>query len=197
MIRGNMFKALLIVLILSANILFAQNGKFRKNLEQQFQGNEIFNSLKERENEILMFLKDNLPKKYDKIIKLRDDKPKAYRMMMIKLNQRYSAFMIMRENNSDGYKLELERLKLEDDVEDAVTQIKKSESKSDKEEYKKQLRKLVEKEFDIKTQIVKNEIIFFERRLNESKEKIQGRDEKRDKIIDLRIDQLLDGNLEW
>ncbi len=170
---------------------YAQKPRFKQQLNQ----NEL---TQEREEEVLQYVSQAYPHKYENLIQLRSRRPVLYRQALLRAYKEMQFAERLREENPEQYEnLKLER-ELESQSQTLAEQYKTAETEAEKKAIEEKLRSVLIQTFEVRQANRQFEIDKLESRLQELKEKNEERQQNKNRIIQLRIDELLGlGELKW
>ena len=162
----------------------------------QGNGQRMRNRVIQAAEQTLEFIKIELPENHRKLLQLRQENRRKFRRVMTGLTRRYAVVQKLREKNSESYEFAVINFKLEIQIWD-IKETYKNASESEKSELTIKMRSLLEQAFEMKTKIAGIEITKLEEKLKESKRKLDKQLENKDKAIELRLDQLLNEDIQW
>lgn len=177
---------LLMIITLTMSVMFSQG---RQNQQRQ--------NAKELIQKTIQFLEVNMPDKAKSLNELKAKNPKRYRRVLTNLAKRYRIIEKLKSSNSDSYQFAIENYKNEITIQELKEDYKESDSEEEKSKIKENIKRLLIKSFDAKMKITENELERMEEKLKESKLKLENQMKNKDKAIELRLEQMLNEDIQW
>lgn len=187
---------IILSILISISLLPAQNNRFAKANKRQNQ-NQIMKQARQQANNTLEFIRIEIPEAYDKLEKLKTTHIKMYRRIVVRLSKRYRVIEKLRDTDSDSYEAAINNFKLEIKIQLLKNEYNKSSDSKEQEKLKAEIEILLRQSFDAKMEITANEIKRLESKLIEGKKKLEKRLKNKDKAIKLRLEQMLNEDIQW
>lgn len=148
-------------------------------------------------NEVIKFAKEFMPELAEDLAKMKEENPERYRNVIRENYIKMQHLREMKKRNPEQFERVIQEQKMEREARNLAEKYRQSKDDKEKEAVKKELRKLLEKIFDLKELDKQEEVKRVEEQLNKLKEKVNKRKSERDKIIDDRLKQLTGEKEEW
>jgi hypothetical protein len=144
----------------------------------------------EQEAELLAALKEKLPYKYERLVKLREERPRAYRWALRGAWRSYQRWKDLPP--------EVQEAAITEQAERITSMrilhaIRDEEDPEKKARYKEQLKESVQRQFDAEETRQKHQLQVLKERILRLEEELKRRTEDRDKIIDEQVERYLKG----
>ena len=182
--------------ILMVMSLICQSQTFGQNRPAPRQGRDLPPAM---EREVLQVFQDMRPEEYSRIIRLKESEPKVYRQELRDLAEKHQRILLIKKQDPEQYRhlvaeqhLNARTLQLAGDIQALQDGFAKQEKLA---ELKTMLYDLFEqRQFNRKQEIAR-----LEEKLQELKASDQQREEKKDEIVQKRLNELLNQqeDLEW
>jgi hypothetical protein len=150
--------------------------------------------------EFRQFLREHYPSYVKKLKYAQKHNNRAFRRMYRKALQRYMQILRLRKLNKNDYEKAIDILKEEEKLENLISEYKGLRKSEEKEKIKVRIEENLEKIFNLKEEIYKNEVFRIEEKLEKAKNRILKREQNKEKIIKSRLNKILqesDSDLEW
>jgi len=145
----------------------------------------------EKEEELLANIKKRSPEMYERLVKLRQESPDRYRMMLLAASRRYRKFLGMPAGVREQAQIEHEaRMK----VYRALRAIRETKDAAKLSDLRDELRQAVAEHFDAEQKGREKRLAFLEEQIKRLREDLKNRLENRDKVISERVERWLQGS---
>jgi len=142
----------------------------------------------EQETELLEFLKERRPSRYEEIIKLSNEDPRRYRFVTAHMWQWYQQWKHMSSEAQDAAIVEHD-LRVETYL--ALSRWHDETDPQQKEKLKGELRTTLERHFEAEQKLRQVQLAELEQRIEDVRQEIQQREQDRTKIVDERLNRML------
>ena len=152
------------------------------------------------EEDILEFLEENLPHLVPHLKELREEDPEAHRHELREIRHHLEAYERTREEAPEIAEAMLRAHRLEAESWELARSLTGIEDAEAREKRVDELRSLLEQIFDLRMKQPEMELRHLEDEVRKIREMVQRRHEARDRIIDRRLENLIDEadeDLEW
>jgi hypothetical protein len=145
----------------------------------------------EQEAELLAALEEKLPDQHERLVKLREERPRAYRWALRAAWRSYQRWKdLPPEVQEAAITEQAEQIK----IMRILHAIRDEEDPEKKARYKEQLKESVQRQFDAAEKRQKHHLQVLKERILRLEEELKRRTEDRDKIIDQRVERYLKGS---
>ena len=150
------------------------------------------------EEEMLNFMRDNLPQRYRRMNELRQHKPQRFSQELEREMPRFRQLRLAQGAEPEEYQWQIKIFRQEDECRDLKEAYQQADAAL-KPQKKEALRENLSMLFDLKYEHQRQRMKTIERKLAELKENLEKRAQNRQKLIEKRLEQLLDEteNLDW
>lgn len=151
----------------------------------------------QKERAILNYLKEKNPKAHQRVLRLKQNNKRRYRRMIVKIAMRHRKIMNLKRLDETDRSLVDSKFRLENDVALRVAELKDVRKESEKTKLKSEIRRQLEKIFELKNKFALRTIEKLEAKIKANREKIQKREVKKSEIIERRLEELTEDDLDW
>ncbi len=137
------------------------------------------------------FVETNFPEQAKQLSRWEQSNPERFRRRFRQMMPRLSHLMEEMENDPEIGKLGIEEIQIEFDIRRTAQKFLEAESAEDGQALRKQMTRLVSKQFDIRQERSKLQIAQLEKRLDRLEDRLAYQLEKRDRIIEHEVDERL------
>ncbi|MFO8013219.1 MAG: hypothetical protein R6X20_07930 [Phycisphaerae bacterium] len=148
----------------------------------------------EQVDEILAFVKEKMPWRYERLKAWQEEKPEFFRRMCRRLRFEIGQLKRLKKDNPEAYEAALEEHRLRARAAELAARARKAESEEAREKTKAELRGVLERLFDAERRAREAQIHELEERIAHLRRQLAERAEKRDRIIDWLLERLMAGN---
>jgi hypothetical protein len=150
----------------------------------------------EQIEEILAFVKEKMPWRYEHLKKWQEEKPEFFRRMCRRLRFEIGQLKRLEKDNPKAYEAALEEHRLRARAAELAARARNAESEDAREKTKAELRGVLERLFDAEGKAREAQIHELEERIAHLRRQLAERAEKRDRIIDWLVERMLSGRHE-
>jgi DNA repair exonuclease SbcCD ATPase subunit len=137
--------------------------------------------------EVMAFLKNNLPELHERMERLRETNKRRFHMMMRRMWPRMRDLMNLPQEVRQAH-IRDSQLKIK--VFRAARNLQEADTTEQKNKYRKQLQKLLAEQFDVEQKVRQYRLKQLEEQLDHLKKNLEQREKDRDKIIADRLKRL-------
>jgi polyhydroxyalkanoate synthesis regulator phasin len=145
----------------------------------------------EQIEEILAFVKEKMPWRYDNLTKWQEEKPEFFRRMCRRLRFEIGQLKRLKKENPKAYEAALEEHRLRARAAELAARARQAESDEAREKTKAELRGVLERLFDAEGKAREAQIHELEERIAHLRRQLAERAEKRDRIIDWLLNWMM------
>lgn len=140
----------------------------------------------------LRFMREHFPHWYEEMKFLKEEEPEEYEEHLQDFAWFMQEYQELLEEEPAFAKLMLEAEIADHDLDVAVEEYHESESRAARKRAEEKIAELVERIFDLETELQKHEIEYLEREIQELRELLKRREANRERIIRDEIDEALE-----
>ncbi len=145
----------------------------------------------EMERAVLKYVRTRYPDHLEKFKRMKLADPGQYEKEIKEIWQRTEELKILQKEHPELYGLEIRQEKLEDKTHLLARTYQTAKNEKEKGEIRRQLEKVVSEQFDAREEIKEYEVKQMEAELQEVKGKLRKRKANKNKIVEQRVNQLL------
>lgn len=150
----------------------------------------------EQIEEIMNVLRENFPTMYERLDKVRQDRPEDFERTL----HRFAPFaMQVLHADPQMKRLLVQDWKMEQEIRDLERSYRSADDGTTKQKIKQQLKKTLDRQFDVRLEKHRLMIEGLERRLKESRETLAQRTARKQELVDRRLSELTerDDSMQW
>ena len=147
----------------------------------------------EQVEEILAFVKEKMPWRYERLKTLQEEDPDAFRRTCWRLRFEIGQLQRLKKDNPDAYEAALEEHRLRARADALAEQARRAESDAAREKAVAELRGVLYRLFDAEGKAREAQIRQFEERIRHLREQLAQRARQRDRIVDWLLERMLSG----
>lgn len=147
---------------------------------------------------VVTYLQINFPKLYVDLRSLQESGNRRQTAWVLRrLRKMHQQYTKVRGLDAETATLAKEQFEGEGRIVILAARYRNSSSESEREALRETVESLMQKGFELKRSIAKRTIQRLEEKIEENKERLNERDAKKDQIIERRLSDLLDDDLDW
>jgi hypothetical protein len=150
----------------------------------------------EQVEEILAFVKEKMPWRYERLKEWQEKKPEFFRRMCRRLRFEIGQLKRLQKDNPKAYEAAIEEHRLRARAAELADRARGAEAEADRQKAKAELRDVLTRLFDAEGKAREAQIRELEGRIHQLREQLAERAEKRDRIIDWMLERLMAGDQE-
>ena len=180
-------------------IVFGQETRRPQNLQRQRQTQpDVLFLTPEQEAEVLDYLKEMRPEQADELLKWKDRRPEQYRRALSRAFREMRYVQDMKERDPELYKIVSQEKQFDSQSQTLARQYRNTDDENEKKRIEDEVKKLLDKIFDLRQMNYEAEIERLEKRLAEAKENNAERLANKSEIVQRRLEELLSiKSLRW
>jgi len=146
--------------------------------------------------EILAFVKEKMPWRYEQLKALKETKPDFFRRTCRRLRFEISQLQRLKKDNPEAYETTMEEHRLRARVVDLAADARKAESEEARRKAVTELRGVLQRLFDVEGKAREAQIHELEERIQQLRRQLAERAEQRDRIIEHLLEKMISGHEE-
>jgi len=155
----------------------------------------IFQELTDEQvEEILAFVKEKMPRRYERLNKLRERHPALFRRMCRRLRFEIGQLRRLKKDDPEAYRAAIEKHRLRGRVADLADRARRAGSSEERQRLAAELRDALGRLFEAERKARQAQVRELEERLHQLRKQLAERAEHRDRIIDRLLERLLAGH---
>ncbi|MBN1488846.1 MAG: hypothetical protein JXA69_02925 [Phycisphaerae bacterium] len=143
----------------------------------------------------MAFLKEHYPELHDRLQHMKENDSLAFQRQMRRIMPRLPELIELADRDPDLAKLIFREHQLEMDIREVFVQYRDAEDAALAAEFKGRLTELVSEQFDVRQEKLKLMIADLERQLEQKKQALAEREQKKAEIIDLELRRRLNPDI--
>jgi len=152
----------------------------------------MFRDLTDKQiEEILAFVREKMPWRYERLKDLRESHPDAFRRLCRRLRFEIDQLQRLEKTNREAYEAALKEGRLRNDAADLVPRIRQTHSPDEKKRLVAELRDVLGRLFDAERKAREAQIHELEKRISQLRRQLADRAENRDRAIDHMLKWML------
>lgn len=151
----------------------------------------------QQETKTLRYLKENNPTIYHHLLKIKQTRKRKYSALLRRMGRRHQRLIRMKRLDEKSRKLVNLQFRLEAQVELNVLKFNDANSDSEKSKIKNDIQKDLEEIFNVKHKYALKTLKELEEKVKLNKEKIKKREVNKKAIIQRRLEELTNDDLDW
>jgi hypothetical protein len=147
----------------------------------------------EQVEEILAFVKEKMPWRYEQLKQWQEEKPDFFRRMCRRLRFEIGQLKRLKKDNPKAYEAAMEEHRLRARAAELAARARQTESETDRQKAKAELREVLARLFDAEGKAREAQIHELEERIHQLREQLAERARQRERIIEHMLEFMISG----